>query len=303
MTTDALATTSKESTAAAIYQSPAAILRPTTARYPELGRIRAGIKIIKRQWNQATGKADLPPDAKDIKVYQEMMDKGASWDDIERAINPRYFTEQNMKDHKVKRKLIPVNIPYFFVRPSDCKVPEDASKLVDLYGDKEDHNRIKAFPVVFYSNLWWENIDSSYVCYSAEAVRFRSQIIVASSDNGLIGKRMCMVPPPPIPGVRPSGVDREWSPRPNTPEYRQDGECRPRKMPSVSGKGMQSVCDHPLLYTRNFRAWLVVDHDSFLVWGYRDCKGHVRYRCHHARPPCVAPSQWQACLRIEEGAA
>ena len=123
MTTDALATTSKESTAAAIYQSPAAILRPTTARYPELGRIRAGIKIIKRQWNQATGKADLPPDAKDQGIYNKMMDEGASWDDIETRHQSRYFTEANTKNHKVKRKLIPVNIPYFFCGRQTARSP------------------------------------------------------------------------------------------------------------------------------------------------------------------------------------
>jgi hypothetical protein len=221
MTTDALATTtSKESTAAAIYQSPAAILRPATARYPELGRIRAGVKVLKKPWNERD---------REKGIYSKMLAEGARWDDIDLALG---------QDDDKKSKLRPANMPFFFVRPVDCSDPGNAKRLLEMYGEKDDKGvlRLKSFPIIFYSDAWWENIDSSYICYSTNEVRFRSQIMASTVDGELVGTRTCMVPPPPMPGKRPCGVTREWSPRPNTPEYKQDGECHPDRCPQFQRK-------------------------------------------------------------------
>jgi len=224
MTTDALATPSKESTAAAIYQSPAAILRPATARYPELGRIRAGVKVLKKPWNERD---------REKGIYSKMLAEGARWDDIDLALG---------QDDDKKSKLRPANIPFFFIRPIDCSDPHNAKRLLDMYGEDEKdskgavHRRLKSFPIIFYSDNWWENIDSSYICYSTNEVRFRSQIMASTVDGELVGTRTCMVPPPPMPGKRPCGVTREWSPRPNTPEYKQDGECHPDRCPQFQRK-------------------------------------------------------------------
>lgn len=239
----------REQAGVAIYHSAAAILRPAEARIPELGRIRAGIKILKKQYNEQTHKVDLPPDPKDVKTYNEMLSKGARWDEIEKAIGP---------DKKGKTKLIPTNVSYFFIRPSDCVNPEHAKKLTELYGDKEDGGRVKAFPVVFYSDNIWDILHHEYACWGAESIKYRSQINLIIEDNQIVGaQRLCVAPPPPCPGVRPSGLMREWRPReefegictPDKCKEYQNGECNLEGtircyIPGLKGHGLWQIKTH-----------------------------------------------------------
>ncbi len=197
----------KTEAAVTIYSSAAAILRPAEARMPELGRIRAGMKILKK------GCSD-----KDRAIYAKGLAEGKRWDEIEAELGP---------DAQNKTKLIPTNVGHFYLRKGDCVNPQHVEALTEL-AEKDDKGRPVAFPVVFYSDNWWDIVQHDYVCWGAQTVKYRSQLNVSVEGTQITGvERICVKPPDPEIGKRPCGIHREWPVR---------GACKPAECPEYQRK-------------------------------------------------------------------
>jgi hypothetical protein len=173
---------------------------------PKAGVIRPGIKVLKKS---CTGK--------DKQIYQSLLEKGATWDEIDRAIGT---------DDSGKSKLIPSNADYFTIRPEDCRNPDDAKRLNDLYADSD--GKIRSLPVWFSVNEWLNIIPHGLRSFGKQqGLRYFSEI-EEYRQNGTTGfNRICKYPLEIKPGKRVYG-GRKYGQRPcdpdNCQEY-QSGVC------------------------------------------------------------------------------
>lgn len=173
---------------------------------PKAGVIRPGIKVLKKS---CTGK--------DNQIYNNLLEKGATWDEIDRAIG---------QDDNGKSKLIPSNADYFTIRPEDCRNPDDAKRLHDLYAD--DDGKIRSLPVWFSVNEWLNIIPHGLRAFGKQqGLRYFSEI-EECRQNGTTGfNRICKYPLEIKPGKRVYG-GRKYGQRPcdpdNCQEY-QSGVC------------------------------------------------------------------------------
>jgi hypothetical protein len=173
---------------------------------PKAGVIRPGIKVLKKS---CTGK--------DKQIYNSLLEKGATWDEIDRAIGP---------DDNGKSKLIPSNADYFTIRPEDCRNPGDAKRLHDLYADSD--GKIRSLPVWFSVNEWLNIIPHGLRAFGKQqGLRYISEI-EEYRNNGTPGfNRICKYPLEIKPGKRVYG-GRKYGQRPcdpdNCQEY-QSGIC------------------------------------------------------------------------------
>ena len=106
------------------------------ARIPICGRIRPGIKVLKKE-------AAKNPDV--IKLFETGLASGKSYDDIEREIRTAVpaFIDKDV--------LIPQNAPYFTVLPGDFQNPKVAKQIMDLYGEvrADGVRRLYSIKVIF----------------------------------------------------------------------------------------------------------------------------------------------------------
>lgn len=173
---------------------------------PKAGVIRPGIKVLKKNCTD-----------RDKEIYNGFLQKGATWDEIDRAIGP---------DGKGRSKLIPSNADYFSIRPEDCKNPDDAKRLHDLYAD--DDGKIRNLPVWFSVNEWVNVIPHGLRAFGKQqGLRYFSEI-EEYGQNGSTGfNRICKYPLEIKPGKRVYG-GRKYGRRPcdpdNCQEY-QSGVC------------------------------------------------------------------------------
>jgi hypothetical protein len=86
-------------------------------RMPRSGVIRPGIMKPKN------GSTD-----QDKARYETMLEEGATWDEIDRALGV---------DGKGRSKLIPANVDYFSIRPRACLNPAHEKEIHRLYEDPD----------------------------------------------------------------------------------------------------------------------------------------------------------------------
>ncbi len=214
--------------------------KPGFQSMPVLGNLRSGIKRLVRPSKNAT-EEERAAYEQDMKVYTGMVEKGASWDDIEKAIG---------KNVRGGSKLTPENQDYFTVREIDCRTnPENAKILHDLYADKD--GKIRTIPVVFLSADWFENIPHGLECWSARERKFWSEYKrtrdAETGENGYC--RICMEPVPLEKGKRLFGGRQSQERGPCRPE-----ECKEYKNGTCKFKGyVQAVIPG----TRGLGVWQI----------------------------------------------
>jgi len=136
------------------------VLGQRSVRIPTAGKIRAGIKVLTRKASEhAQARA----------IYEEGVEAGRSFEDIERAIVA--------KIPDLPHPLVPKNVPYFTVRPCDFPNPETAGQIMELYGqDRGDGvRRLYRFPVVFPADVWQAVMPHDLVAWSAGEKKYWSE--------------------------------------------------------------------------------------------------------------------------------
>jgi hypothetical protein len=173
---------------------------------PKAGVIRPGIKVLKKSCTE-----------KDRQIYNSLLEKGATWDEIDRSIGP---------DDNGKSKLIPSNADYFTIRSEDCRNADDAKRLHELYADRD--GKIRSLPVWFSVNEWFNVIPHGLRAFGKQqGLRYFSEV-EECRQNGVTGfNRICKYPLEIKPGKRVYG-GRKYGQRPcdpdNCQEY-QSGVC------------------------------------------------------------------------------
>jgi hypothetical protein len=134
------------------------ILGDVKLRVPVGGRIRAGVKVLKRS-------AAEKPQVRQI--YEEGLALGLSFDEIETRLE---------KEAKEKGALIPCNVPWFTVRKADFHVPAMADDILALYGEaRPDHlaeKRLYAFPVVLATDDWLDVLPHTFMCREGRTLKY-----------------------------------------------------------------------------------------------------------------------------------
>jgi len=134
------------------------ILGDVKLRVPVGGRIRAGMKILKRA-------AAEKPLAR--KIYDEGLAQGLGFDEIDARLE---------KEANEKGALIPCNAPWFTVRRADFQLPAMADEILALYGEtRPDHpgeRRLYSFPVVLATDNWLDVLPHTFMCRDGRTLKY-----------------------------------------------------------------------------------------------------------------------------------
>jgi len=173
-------------------------------RLPRSGVIRPGIMKPKSTCTD-----------QDKARYEAMLEEGATWDEIDKALGV---------DGRGKSKLIPANVDYFSIRPRDCLNPAHEKEIHRLYSDED--GKLRRLPVMFPVNEWWKIIDHSLRCFGQSGIRFKSKFKEVYVNNQADAVRVCQYP------MEEAGKvfgGRKWGERqcdPDTCREYQSGECK-----------------------------------------------------------------------------
>jgi len=158
------------------------------------GVVRPGIMVLKKSCSP-----------EDHKAYGELLAQGKNWDEIEKQIG--------------KGKLIPKNVDYFTIQPSDCNNPQDAETIYKLYADPD--GKLRSFPVWFPINEWQNIIPHSLRCFGLTGLKYKCEIVN--------GEMLCYQPFVQETVVKTFG-GRDWVVRkkcePSICNEFQKGECK-----------------------------------------------------------------------------
>lgn len=181
------------------------LLGQGTQRIPTAGKIRAGIKVLTRK------AAELP---KAQQIYEEGLDAGRSFDQIERALANAL--------PNLKSPLVPRNVPWFTVRAQDFPNPETARQILEMHGeDRGEGLHLYRFPVVFPSDSWQTVMPHELAAWGAAEKRYWSQY----SPDGRVRHCMCHAPVPMAAGGR--RAIRIFGGRKAVPREDNGGLCEP----------------------------------------------------------------------------
>jgi hypothetical protein len=159
-----------------LASNPPTVLGQGAVRIPTGGKIRPGIKVLTR-------KAAEQPQAQ--LIYDEGLDAGKSFDQIERAIVAAL--------PQLKSPLVPRNVPWFTVRAQDFPNPATAQEILKAYGeDRGDGLHLYRFPIVFPSDQWQTVMPHELAAWGAQDKRYWS----AYSPDGRVRHCMCHAPVP-----------------------------------------------------------------------------------------------------------
>ncbi|MBS0401421.1 MAG: hypothetical protein JSS18_02900 [Proteobacteria bacterium] len=135
------------------------LLGRSAPRIPVAGRIRAGIKVLKRSAAQSQRARS---------IYEAGVAAGKGFDAIEREL------AQAVPD--LQDPLTPKNVPYFTVRGEDFANPELAQQIMALYGeDRGEGLHLYRFPVVFPADAWQQVMPHELVTWTASERRYWSE--------------------------------------------------------------------------------------------------------------------------------
>src|ERR1035437_6203460 len=191
------------------------ILGHGPARIPVGGKIRAGIKVL-------TKKAAENPAAKDI--YEHGVAANQSFEEIERAIH--------QAAPNLQTSLIPKNVAWFTVRPSDFPNPQIASQILDAFGEDRGDGvqRLYRFPVVFPADMWQAVIPHELVAWGAQEKKFWSEY----SADGRARYCKCYAPVPMDTGGK--RAIRLFGGRKTMLRAENDGICNPEGCPEFQNR-------------------------------------------------------------------
>lgn len=191
------------------------ILGEAPLQIPLQGKIRAGVKVLKKAFSD---------NEQAVEIYQRGVDKGQPWDTID------YWIKQKL-NQKVS-VLVPKNVPYFTARGSDFTMPEVADKLMELYGeDKGDGEGVHLyrFPIILPLDNWQAIIPHGLTCYSRNELRYRSEY-----DTN--GNRFCKMPSPVRRDPKNNRAIRPFGGRPWQLRTENDGVCAPEECPEYQSR-------------------------------------------------------------------
>ncbi len=190
------------------------ILGDVQIRVPVGGRIRAGMKILKRS-------AAQKPLVKQI--YDEGLALGLNFDEIE---------ERLLKEANEKGALIPTNVPWFTVRRAEFHVPAIADEIIAKYGETRpehpDEKRLYAFPVVLATDNWLDTLPHTFVHREGAEARHWA-------DYDLEGVRRCYTHAPVH--FDPKSQRKQFPKREIVLRKDNDGLCNPETCAEYS-KGL-----------------------------------------------------------------
>lgn len=149
---------------------PRSLLEEKPLRLHKGGKIRPGIQVLK----------SAARNEKSVQIYDQGVAEGLSFDEIEKRL---------MSQLKLaKSPLVPQNVPYFTARRGDFDHPENADRILELYGEERPGvagRRIYRFPVVFGFDDWLQNLGHGFKAFGSSGIKFWSEY-----DS--MGDRYCM---------------------------------------------------------------------------------------------------------------
>ena len=191
--------------------APSVLMTRSPPRIPIGGRIRPGIKVLKKD-------AKNNPIA--AQIYADGLRAGKSFDDIETAIRDKVSTLGN-------NILIPENVPYFSVFPGDFQNPKVAQQILEKYGEDRGDGvtRLYRFEVVFPADRWELILPHTLKCYTHSELKYWSEF----EADGMTRRCMTLAPV----AKDPSGTRfvRTWGGRKAVPRPDTDGKCNPEMCP------------------------------------------------------------------------
>lgn len=181
-------------------------------RLPIVGKIRAGIMVL-------TKAAQAVPEA--MKVYNEGVTKGRSFDEIEKQIDEKL---PQLKD----KALTPRNTPYFTVRGGDFAHPDMARVIMEKFAEDRGDGvkRLYQFPIVFPVNDRRMVLPHELACHGSSGRRYWS-------DFDEAGERVCKT----FESVQGAGRPvRRFGGRPIVLRKEHEGKCIPEKCPEYQAR-------------------------------------------------------------------
>lgn len=199
----------RSSSGLAVNNGPS-VLGEQQARIPVGGKVRPGIKVLtSKTKNGQQGKK-----AQDL--YDRGVAAGAKWAEIEKRIKDECNLDYPMT---------PRNVQYFSVFRGDFTNPDNAQKIMELYGEEhEGARRLLRFPVIFPTDYWQTNIPNKLECHSRSGLLYWS-------DYDQAGNRRCLTRKPVEVDQRNKRAARTFGGRPAIPRPDTNGVCDPEKCP------------------------------------------------------------------------
>ncbi len=225
------------------------LLDERPVRTPVGGKIRTGIKVLKRSAANPLAHA----------IYKEGVAQGLGFD----AIDKRIMTECKLD----KSPLVPKNIPFFRVSPSDFKIPELADRIVDLYGEdmgEGDGRQLYRFPVVFAFDDWLQNMPHSMAAYGTSGLKFWSEYDAA-------GERFCMQYAPKTLDPANRRAARQFGGRLPMLRPENEGRCNPEQCREYQAKQC-SLSARLLFYVPGIPGSSLIEMGTGSVYSMRQIK-------------------------------
>lgn len=186
-------------------------------RFPIGGKIRPGIMVLTRA-------ASERPDV--VAIYDRGIEKDMTFEQIGKLIT-KQFPEFNDKP-----PLVPRNVPYFTVRPSDFSNPEISDQILSAYGEDRGDGvrRLYRFPVLFPSDSWEAVMPHDLVAWRRDERQYWS----AYSPDGRT--RHCMMYAPIKLEGKGGRPYRPFNGRPTQLRPENDGICDPELCPQFQSR-------------------------------------------------------------------
>ncbi len=195
--------------------APLTLLGQREPRIPTAGKIRAGIKVL-------TKKAASDPRVKAL--YDDGVVSNATFEEIERRIIEAFPGIEN--------PLVPKNVAWFTVRPSDFPNPAIADQILAAYGEDRGDGvrRLYRFPVMFPADRWQAVMPHELACWSRNEKRYWSEY---GTDGHT---RYCKMHAPARIDDRTRRVVRTFGGRGTQLRPENDGRCDPENCPEFQGR-------------------------------------------------------------------
>ena len=194
---------------------PITLLGQREPRIPTAGKIRAGIKVL-------TKKAASNPQVKAL--YDDGVDNNATFEEIERKIIEAF--------PGIEKPLVPKNVAWFTVRPSDFPNPALADQILSLYGEDRGDGvkRLYRFPVMFPADRWQAVMPHELACWSRSEKRYWSEY---GPDGHM---RYCKMHAPARIDAQTRRVLRTFGGRAHQLRPENDGRCDPELCPEFQNR-------------------------------------------------------------------
>ncbi len=225
------------------------ILDERPVHLPVAGKIRTGVKVLKR--------SAVTPQTQAI--YNNGLARGVGFDDIDAQIMRECGLD--------KSALVPKNTPYFRVSPSDFRIPELANRIIELYAeDLGDGNgrQLYRFPVVFAFDDWLQNMPHAMRTFGTSGLKFWSEYDAA-------GDRFCMTYAPKSLEPNNRRAARQFGGRAPMLRTENEGRCAPEHCREYQAKAC-SLSARLLFYVPGVPGSSLIEMDTGSIYSMRQIK-------------------------------